>query len=205
MATVGGTKTRAVWRRGPVLRVLVIALLAEIGYAALNLSTMAPYLEEDRRFGATVISLVITAFLLSEAVFKAPMGAIADRLGPRKLMTLGPAISVFSALGTLLIPHNIGALEVVAFVLLRVLDGLAVAMLWPAAFAQMNASVDDEDRQGAMSLLNLCYMVGIALAFPIGGLVNDLSHTTWAGLILAAVLFGATSMASFLLLPHRIK
>lgn len=198
-------KTRAVWRRGPVLRVLVIALLAEIGYAALNLSTMAPYLEEDRHFGATVISLVIVAFLLSEAVFKAPMGAIADRIGPRKLMTIGPAISVFSALGSMLVPHNIGALEVVAFVLLRVLDGIAVAMLWPAAFAQMNASVEDEDRQGAMSLLNLCYMVGIALAFPIQGIVNDLSGKKWAGFVLAALLFAGASLAAFRLLPKRAK
>ncbi len=206
MATLTSNKPRAVWRRGPVLRILVIALLAEIGYATLNLSTMPVYLEGDRGFGGGAFGLVLTAFLLSEAIFKTPMGALADRIGPRLLMTLGPLLSVFSSLGSLLIPHtNAGPLEVLGFVLLRLLDGLAIAMLWPAAFAQMNAAVDDDERQSAMSLLNLCYMVGIALAFPVGGLVNDLSGTKWAGLVLAGVLFAGVALASFRLLPAKIS
>lgn len=105
MAMEGATRPKAVWRRGPVLRILVIALLAEIGYAALNLSTMPVYLKGDRGFGEGVIGLVLTAFLLSEAIFKTPMGSLADRLGPRLLMTLGPTLSVGTALLSLAIPH----------------------------------------------------------------------------------------------------
>ena len=205
MATLNPVKPRALWRRKPIARLLTIALLAEIGYATLNLSTMAVYLKGDRHFGEGIIALVVTAFLLAEAVFKAPMGQLADRFGPRRLMTIGPALSVLSALGSLLVPHNAGVLEVLMFVGLRLLDGLAVAMIWPAAFAQMNASVEDDERQGAMSLLNTCYMVGIALAFPVGGLVNDLSGVKWAGLVLAAALFGGVSFAAFRFLPKRVK
>lgn len=197
---------KPVWRRKEVLRVLIIALLAEIGYAALNLSTMPVYLKEDRHFGESIIGLVLVAFLFSEAVFKAPMGSLADRIGPRKLMTIGPALSVASSLLSLLVPHTgAGLAEVLMFVGLRLVDGLAVAMLWPAAFAQMNATVADEDRQEAMSLLNLCYMVGIALAFPVGGIANDLSGTRWAGIVLAAALFGVAAFASFRFMPRRIK
>ena len=197
---------KPVWRRKEVLRVLIIALLAEVGYATLNLSTMPVYLKFERGFGESVIGLVLVAFLFSEAVFKAPMGSLADRIGPRKLMTIGPALSVVSALLSLVVPHTgAGLLEVLAFVGLRLVDGLAVAMLWPAAFAQMNATVADEDRQEAMSLLNLCYMVGIALAFPVGGIANDLSGHKWAGLVLAAALFAAMSFASFRFMPRRVK
>ncbi len=202
----GSGGPRAVWRRPEVLRLLVIALLAEVGYAALNLSTMPVYLKGERGFGESVIGLVLTAFLLSEAVFKTPMGALADRIGPRRLMTIGPALSVGSSLLSLAVPHtNAGPVEVLAFIGLRLVDGLGVAMLWPAAFAQMNAAVADDERQGAMSLLNLCYMVGIALAFPVGGLANDLSHRRWAGLVLAAALFAGVSIASFVLMPRRVK
>ena len=204
--SVAPRKSKAVWKRREVLRLLIIALLAEIGYAALNLSTMPVYLKGDRGFGEGVIGLVLTAFLLSEAIFKTPMGGLADRFGPRKLMTLGPALSVVSSLASLVVPHTGAGLgEVLAFVGLRVLDGLAIAMLWPAAFAQMNAAVDDEDRGQAMSLLNLCYMVGIALAFPVGGLANDLIGRKWAGLVLAAVLFAGVAAASHLLLPAKVK
>lgn len=194
--------SKPAWRQGPVLKLLLIALMAEIGYATLNLSTMPVYLTEDRHFGQGVMGLVLTAFLLAEAIFKTPMGHLADRLGPRKLMALGPLVSVGTSLLSLAVPHtNGGPLEVLAFVILRALDGLAIAMLWPAAFAQMNATVNDEDRQQAMSLLNSCYLVGIALAFPVGGIVNDVAGEEWAAIILAAILFFGVAAASWFLVP----
>ncbi|MBI1757463.1 MAG: MFS transporter [Fimbriimonas ginsengisoli] len=182
-------------------RLLVIALLAEIGYAVLNISTMQVYLRYDRGFGESFIGLVLVAFLLSEAVFKSPMGHLADRFGRRLLMTLGPAMSVATSLLTILVPHGWGLAERFSFIGLRMIDGLGAAMLWPAAFAAMGDTVEDRDRQQAMSLLNLCYMLGIALALPIGGIVNDLSGNKWASLILSSALFGAVSLSACRLAP----
>lgn len=88
-----------------------------------------------------------------------------------------------------------------AFILLRAIDGVGAAMLWPAAFSEMGAAVQDSQRQQAMSFLNLCYMLGIALALPIGGFVNDLAGVKWAGLILAAVLFACVTAAVALFIP----
>lgn len=190
-------------RRPAVLRLLIIALMAEIGYAALNLSTMPVYLTKDRAFGESVVGLVLTAFLFAEAVFKTPMGHLADRYGPKRLMLFGPAISVGTALLSLVVPHmGASALEVLAFVVLRLIDGVAIAMLWPAAFSEMNAAVEDGERQQAMSFLNLCYMLGIALAFPVGGAANEITHTRWAGLVLAAVLFLGVALAVWRLVPE---
>lgn len=184
-------------------RLLIIALLAEIGYAVLNVSTMQVYLKYDRGFGESMIGFVLVAFLFAEAVFKGPMGHFADRFGPKALMVAGPSLSVVSSLLSLAIPHSFPlSIQVIAFVLLRALDGLGAAMLWPAAFTAMNDAVDDRERQQAMSLLNLCYMLGIALAFPVGGLVNDLSGERWAGLVLAATLFAGVSIAVWRLLPR---
>lgn len=75
-------------------------------------------------------------------------------------------------------------------------------MLWPAAFALMGDAVEDGERQQAMSLLNMCYMLGLALAMPIGGIVEDLSSRALAtttgsfsgGLFLSAVLFLGVSL-----------
>src|SRR4051794_5459628 len=91
------------FRRPAVRHLLIVALLAEIGYAVLNISTMPVYLRaaptnawisNGRGFGESVIGLVLVAFLLSEAVFKSPMGHLADRIGPRKLMMFGPMLSI---------------------------------------------------------------------------------------------------------------
>lgn len=196
-------KALPIHRRPAVLRLLIVALLAEIGYAVLNVSTMPVYLKYDRHLGESAIGFVLVAFLFSEAVFKSPMGHMADRFGAKRLMVLGPALSTVSALTTVLIPHRMAeGGQIAIFLLLRAIDGLAAAMLWPAAFSAMNEAVEDSERQQAMSLLNLCYMLGIALAFPIGGIVNDVTGQRWAGLILAALLVGSVSMAVWRLVPE---
>ena len=178
------------WRRAEVLRLLAIALFAEIGYAMLNISTMPVYLKYERGFREEWIGLVLTAFLLSEAVFKGWMGKLADKVGHRRLMLAGPCITVFTVAFSLIVPYQRGSAdEVMAFVVLRCLDGVGAAMLWPAAFACMSATVSDEENQQGMSLLNTCYLLGLALALPIGGMVNDLSGVRWASMILAGLLF----------------
>lgn len=203
-------------RKPAVYRLLVIALLAEIAYGVMNLSTMPVYLAGNphdgprflpsgRGFGESIIGLVLVAFLLSEAIFKGPMGHLADRIGPKRLMVLGPSLSIGTSLLSLFVPHGGGFFEVLGFVLLRAIDGLGAAMLWPAAFSAMGDAVEDSQRQQAMSLLNLCYMLGIALALPIGGIANDLAGVKWAGLVLAAVLFAAVTLGSWKLVSadHR--
>jgi DHA1 family multidrug resistance protein-like MFS transporter len=195
-------------RQPLIRRLLLLTLLAEIGYAVLNISTMPVYLKFDRHYGTTVIGFVLVAFLLSEAVFKSPMGSLADRIGRKRLIVIGPAMTFGTALLTLATRY-FGAGEIPALIALRILDGLGAAMLWPAIFALVGDLVGDSERQKAMSLLNTCYLVGIALALPIGGLVNDLFGTYFAdssgsrspSLYLAAALFITVALIAFRSLP----
>jgi DHA1 family multidrug resistance protein-like MFS transporter len=190
------------WRKPQVLRLLLIALFAEIGYAVLNISTMPVYLVQARGLGESAVGLVLTSFLLSEAIFKSPMGHLSDRYGRKMLMTVGPSITIFTALLSLAVPMHSGHLEVIAFILLRILDGVGAAMLWPGAFAAMGDAVEDNQRQQAMSLLNVCYLIGVALALPLGGIVNDASGVKWASLVLASVLFMAVTITAWRSLPN---
>lgn len=181
---------KALWRRPAVARLLLIALFAEMAYAMLNISTMPVYLKFERNFSEGWIGIVITAFLLSEAVFKGWMGKLADRFGNRRLMIFGPLITVGTVLFTVLVPGKGSSPDLVfSFVLMRALDGLGAAMLWPAAFAAMSNAVAEEENQQAMSLLNACYLMGVALALPIGGIVNDLAGVRWASMAVSAALF----------------
>jgi MFS transporter, DHA1 family, multidrug resistance protein len=196
-------------RRSAVLRLLIIALLAEMAYAVLNLSTMPVYLKNVRGMGEFMTSVVVTSFLLSEAIFKGPMGHLADRYGCRRFMIFGPLITLCTSVLTYVLPgySQIGALEPLAIVFMRILDGLGAAMLWPAAFAEMGVAVPQKERQQAMSLLNMCYLLGIALAMPLGGIAEDIMHNlgyqAWqsAGLFVAGTLFAAIVFASTLLIP----
>ncbi len=195
------TKPSSLMARPFVRRMLATALLAEIGYAVLNISTMPVYLKNDRAFSTFAVSLVLVAFLLSEAVMKGPMGHLADRVGHRRLMLFGPILTLGTSIASLILPRfdrlQGEPIEVLLFCTLRVGDGVGAAMLWPAAFALMGDAVEDGERQQAMSLLNMCYMMGIALALPIGGIVEDLTSNLLAnstggysgGLFLSAALF----------------
>lgn len=162
------------WRNRNVLGLLLVALLAELAYAVLNISAMPVYLKNDRGFPEGTIGLIIATFLLAEAVFKGPMGSLADRFGRKRLMVIGPLLTVFTSIGSLFIPRTIGDAESIAFFVLRAVDGVAVAMLWPAAFALIGEMVPEKRKQEAMSLLNMCYLGGVALALLVGGVTDDL-------------------------------
>lgn len=195
------THTAALWRKPPVFRLLIIALLAEIGYAVLNFSTMALYLTSERKFSESYVGLALSIYLLCEAIFKGPMGALADRVGHKRLIGWGPAITIFTCLLTLAIPHDAGYFEGVGILVLRALDGLGAAMIWPALFAQMGETCHDGDRQGAMSLLNLCYLAGIAISFSVGGAINDLTGSHAASIWLSGGLFLTASVLTYFLVP----
>ena len=196
-------------RRPAVLRLLIIALMAEVSYAVLNISTMPVYLKEHRHFSEFLVSVVFVSYLLSEALFKGPMGHLADRYGCRQFMIFGPAITLCTSFFTIILPvGKIGVFEALALILMRIFDGMGAAMLWPAAFAEMGAAVPEKERQQGMSLLNTCYLLGIALAMPIGGIAEDVCHQLhyrmWqsAGLYLAVVLFGCIVMGTIFLIPR---
>lgn len=203
MANQFAIKTPSLMNRPMVRRLLTIALLSEVGYAVLNLSTMQVYLREERHFDPKILGVILVAFLLTEALLKGPMGHLADRFGPRLFMLIGPSMSVCTCLLSFAVPHSQGApAEVFAFIVLRAMDGVGAAMLWPAAFAAMSAAVPDEERQQGMSLMNLCFMLGIALAFPIGGTINDLWRNHWASLIVAACLMLGAATCVWLFVPQ---
>lgn len=217
MSTLAVTASAPLTRRPFFRRLLVLALLAEIGYAVLNLSAMPVYLAFDRKFDAGVVAMVLTAFLLCEAVFKGPMGQLADRYGRRTFILLGPALPMVTAILTIFVPHNWGYTETFLLVLLRCIDGVGAAMIWPALFALVTERVDAHERQHAMSLVNMMYLAGIALAMPIGGAANDLlgphmSHLGGArspSLYLASALFLAVLLLGYRWLqadrPERLE
>src|SRR5579884_4039189 len=100
------TPITPLWKKHLVRRLLLVALCAEIGYAVLNISTMPVFLVETRHLGEASVGLVLTAFLLSEAALKGPMGHLADKYGRKRLMTVGPLFTIFTPLLTFLVPWH---------------------------------------------------------------------------------------------------
>jgi MFS family permease len=175
--------------RPEVFGLLAIAFCAELGIAVLNISAMPVYLTFGRGFTALSVSLALGAFLLSEALFKSYAGALADKLGRRPFLIAAPCILIFTPLLTVWTPASWGNGAMLAILGLRVIDGIAAAMLWPSAYASVAEAVEENEKGKALAMLNGCFMVGVALGLPLGGIVNVRTGSLDASFYLASCLF----------------
>jgi DHA1 family multidrug resistance protein-like MFS transporter len=154
----------------------LIALLAELAYGVVNNSTMPVYVRDGLGL-PKIVGFVGASFLLAEALLNGPTGILADRYGRRLLMVIGPLLSVFTCICTALlrVPES-GSGQIISIsilLVLRFLDGAGAAALWPAVFASIGDRIDEKQRSTAMGLLNVSYMIGLAIGPLIGGLLND--------------------------------
>lgn len=153
----------------PVLaRLAAICLCAEIAWAILIIVLQFHFTEDlfptaSHQLIASRIATVTLAFVGCETLFKIPMGALADRYGPRRLIFF--ALSV-SALSPILMTQ---ASQWYHFVPLRALDGLGAAALWPSMSALMARAVPRSAKAAAMSVFNGAYCLGLAIG-PMAGL-----------------------------------
>jgi len=160
-----------------LIAIALVAGLAELGYAVMNVSAMPVYLHESMHYGASSVAAIGTAFLLCEGLLKGPFGVVGDHVGRKWLIIAGPLVSAVTALLTLMVKPD----QWYFFVLLRLLDGFGAAALWPSALVMMADVIDENRRSQAMSLFNVTYLVGIALGPFIGGAANDLSAQIMPG------------------------
>lgn len=161
----------------PIVPVAIIALCAEMGTSVLNNSTLPLYFTEGLGIGKDVLAHIVIPFYVAEALFKVPLGLLADKFGRKPLMLLGCMISVFTPvlLMSMHVRHGMAVpiAMLIAFGFLRMLDGFGGAALWPSLFAYVGDEVHEDKRGAAMGLLNVMYIVGLAFSFLIAGQLDD--------------------------------
>ncbi|MDO8588069.1 MAG: MFS transporter [Armatimonadota bacterium] len=177
----------------------LIALLAELAYATLNQSALPPYIDKSPPIGLGLgsgwLGWIMATFLMVEAVFRPPLGALGDRIGRRPLLIAGPLASCAAAI---LIAH---ARHPGLLLSLRILDGLGAAAIWPTAFALVGDTVEERNRSTAMSVLNVTYMVGIALGPLLGGAISESTGSEKYAFYAVAALFALTMVVAIIVIP----
>ena len=157
-----------------LLRLAAICVCAEIAWATLLIVLQYHFLDdllkgEAHQYIVSRIATATLAFVAMETLFKIPMGALADRFGPRRLIFFALSISSLSPLLMVLISQFPDWVQWYHFIPLRALDGLGAAALWPAMSSLMALSVPREAKASAMGVFNGAYCLGLAVG-PMTGL-----------------------------------
>ena len=198
-----------------LLALCAVSALAELGFVIVNISALPLFLE----FGLQLPSLVplaLVPYYLVEALAGSPMGALADRVGRRRLMVIGACVSVATCLATSQIRGQQGAAAVLGItaivLLLRALDGFGAAMLWPNVYAAAADRVASERQAQANTLITMAYMATIAIGPKVGGWLNDTFGAAFhqnqperymPSFLFAAGCFAATAVLSYFIAPRR--
>ena len=126
-------------------------------------------------FGTTPIhlSIGITAYMLSLAVFIPVSGWVADRFGSRNIFAA--AIVVFT-LGSVLCGLCNGVAE---FAICRVFQGIGGAMMVPVGRLVLFRAVGKAGFVRALSYLTMSAMIGPVLGPPVGGFITTFASWRW--------------------------
>ncbi|HEX5078082.1 MAG TPA: MFS transporter, partial [Geminicoccaceae bacterium] len=137
------------------------------------LATALPAMAASLGERPVTLSLAITSYLFSLAVFIPVSGWVADRFGARRVFRL--AIVVF-VLGSILCGF---ATSIWHLVVARTLQGMGGAMRVPVGRLVLLRSVAKTDLVRAMAWLSMPAMIGPMLGPPLGGLITTYVDWRW--------------------------
>ena len=123
------------------------------------------------------LSVAVTAYLLSLAVFVPVSGWMADRYGGRTIFRA--AIALFTV-GSILCALSSNVIELTAA---RVLQGLGGAMMVPVGRLVLFRSVEKSQLIGTMAYLQMPAQLGPVLGPPIGGFITTYFSWRWIFLV----------------------
>ncbi len=137
------------------------------------ITTALPRMAESFETTPIHLSVGITAYILSLAIFIPVSGWVADRFGARTVFR--SAIAVFT-LGSVLCGFCNNVAE---FAAARVLQGVGGAMMVPVGRLVMFRSVARSEFVTAMAYLTVPALVGPILGPPVGGFITTYASWRW--------------------------
>src|SRR5437588_6391326 len=161
-----------------------------------NLSVAGAKFSEEFAISNVRLGLVFSIFLFGYAIFQTPAGWLADRFGPRRMLTLGLVLwGVFSAL-TAAIPHNL-ANAVLILAVIRFLLGAGESVMFPASNQFVARWIPSNERGAANGIIFAG--VGIGSAATPTLITFIMLHYGWRTSFLLSALLGFAAGAVWFL------
>jgi ACS family glucarate transporter-like MFS transporter len=141
-----------------------------------NISIAGPTIMQEFHLSDIELGWIFSAFVLGYAFFQAPGGWIADRIGPRNVLTMGVVWwGVFTTLITFL-PSGMGGL-IVALIAIRFLLGIGEAVVYPASNCVVAAWMPSTERGKANGFIFTGVGFGSGITPPL--ITYVMAHYGW--------------------------
>jgi EmrB/QacA subfamily drug resistance transporter len=159
-------------------RNMIVALIVATALFMQNLdstiiATALPTMARSLHESAVHLSLAITAYLLSVAVFIPVSGWVADRFGAREVFCA--AIAVFTV-GSILCGISSTLVELTAS---RVIQGIGGALMVPVGRLVLMRTISRAELVQAMSYLTTPAIIGPVIGPPLGGFITTYASWRW--------------------------
>ncbi|HVN57030.1 MAG TPA: MFS transporter [Bacteroidales bacterium] len=177
--------------RNPWRIVTMLCATATAGYIArVNVSTAGPLLMKEFGLSQVAMGRIFSAFLLGYALCQVPAGAMADRWGAKKVLTIAAWFWVlFTLLQTVVglgfLQASAGA-SVILFMVIRFLLGISASPAYPGAAQGVSGWVLPHQQGRANGIVIASIGLGSAIAPPL--VSNVMVHWGWRiAMIVSAV------------------
>ncbi|MEB3045449.1 MFS transporter [Rhizobium mulingense] len=187
-------------RAAPNFRVIAMivasAMLME-NIDATVLATALPTMARDFAVSAPAMSIALTSYLLSLAIFIPASGRMADSFGSRTVFRAAIAVFVIGSILCALAP------TLSFLVLARLLQGLGGAMMMPVGRLVLMRSVARKDMVSAMSWLLVPALIGPIVGPPLGGFF--VTYLDWRWIFYINVPIGIIGMTFVSIYIDEVK
>ncbi len=159
------------------LLIFWIFVVSAIAYLdRVNISIAGQSIAKEFHLSNVQLGWVFSAFVIGYAIFQAPGGALADRLGARRVLGLGVIWwGVFTALVTALSPSTAGLLFCLLAV--RFVLGMGEAVVYPASNCIVAAWIPSAERGIANGIIFAGVGIGAGVTSPL--ITYLLIHAGW--------------------------
>jgi MFS family permease len=154
--------------RRTTFELALTVLLWQAATGVFLLSLVQQYLPGELEANAAFPGYALAIYAGGRFLLQAPAGWLADRMGRRRTLTMGIAVSLSSVFLMLQVK------DATSFLAFSALYGAGSAAIWPSIMAFVGDTLEPSVRGRTLNLLNLGQLVGLGAGTMIGVTLTDL-------------------------------